>query len=315
MPLPDVTEKWSGSINEVVLGTGEGSITVGGQSTLPFLDFEGATPNKTIVAMEILDTAPTEWSEVTTDPFDGVMNDPVEWAQKCIEDYGAEMICVSLNGIHPDFGDLPAEHALKVVDSVANAIDVPLMIWGSGNADKDNTVMPLVAEALKGKNALLGSADEGNYKTLVAACQMAGHNIITESPCDINIAKQVNILVTDDGFPLDRIVMYPTTGALGYGFEYIYTIIERGRLAALSGDKMMSPPVICRVGPEVWRVKEATAPLADQPNWGDPSERGPMWESLTAGTLLMCGGDIMIMRHPQAVKNMKQLIGELMNVG
>ena len=314
MPLPDVTEKWTGSLNEVVIGTEPNSVTVGGQTTLPFLDFEGATPNKPLVAMEILDTEPKDWSSIVAEPFGDTMKNPVEWAQKCIEDFGAEMICVSLNGIHPDFGDLPADHAVKVVESVANAINVPLIVWGCGNADKDNVVMPLVAEALKGKNVLLGSADEGNYKTLVAACQMAGHTIITESPCDINIAKQVNILVTDDGFPLDRIVMYPTTGALGYGFEYIYTIVERGRLAALSGDRMMSPPVICRVGPEVWRVKEATAALADQPKWGAPEERGPMWEALTAGTLLMCGGDIMIIRHPKAVEIVRQTIAELMNI-
>ena len=311
MPLPDVTEKWTGSLTEVPLGTEPNCITVGGQTTLPFLSFEGATPNKPVIAMEVFDTEPEEWSDVIAGPFGETLSNPVEWARKCIEDFGAEMICLSLNGIHPDFGDLPPEHAVKVVESVSNAVKVPLIVWGSGNAEKDNVVMPLVAEALKGKNALLGSAEEANYKTLVAACQMAGHNIITESPCDINIAKQVNILVTDDGFPLERIVMYPTTGALGYGFEYIYTIIERGRLAALSGDKMMSPPVICRVGPEVWRVKEATAKLEDQPKWGLAEERGPLWESLTATTLLMCGGDIMIMRHPKAVEVVRQTINEL----
>ncbi|MFC1694351.1 acetyl-CoA decarbonylase/synthase complex subunit delta, partial [Candidatus Latescibacterota bacterium] len=201
---------------------------------------------------------------------------------------------------------------VNVVRSVADAVSVPLIVWGCGDDDKDNMVMPPIAEAIKGKNALLGTVTEGNYKTLVAACQMGGHNLIGESPLDINIGKQVNILVSDSGFPLDRVVMYPTTGALGYGIEYAYSIMERGRLAALSGDKMMSTPVVCRVGPEVFRVKEAKAPLEEQPHWGALEERGPMWEAMTASTLLMGGADIMLMRHPKSVKIIKNMINELM---
>lgn len=312
MPFPDVTEKWTNSIIEVTLGVEPHQITVGGQTTLPFLCFEGSTPHKPVIAMEVLDVPPVEWEPVLTEPFGDTINDPAACAKKCVEEFGADMICISLYGTHPDFGDLPPEHAVDVVKKVAAAVTVPLIIWGCGVADKDNTVMPPVAEALQGKNALLGTAKVDNYMTLVAACQMGGHNLITESPLDINIAKQVNILVSDSGFPLDRIVIYPTTGALGYGMEYAYSIMERGRLAALSGDKMLSTPVVCQVGSEVCRVKEAKAPQEEQPQWGPLEERSPMWEALTASTLLMAGADILIMRHPKAVEIIRKMIDELM---
>ena len=220
MSLPDVTEKWSNRILEVTIGEGPNQITIGGNSTLPFLYFEGETPHKPVIAMEILDIEPEDWVPVLTEPFGDTIKDPAACAKKCVEDFGADMICIALYGIHPDFGNLPVDHAVDVAKKVADAVNVPLIIWGCGDTEKDNTVMPPIAEALQGQNVLLGSATEDNYMTLVAACQMGGHNLITESPLDINIAKQVNILVSDSGFPLDRVVMYPTTGALGYGMEY-----------------------------------------------------------------------------------------------
>jgi acetyl-CoA decarbonylase/synthase complex subunit delta len=312
MPFPDVTEKWTNQILEVTIGKEPNQVTVGGHSTLPYLYFEGKTPHTPLIAMEVLDVEPLEWDPVLTAPFGDTIKDPVACASKCVDDFGADMICISLYGTHPDFGDLPVSHAVDVVRNIADAVNVPIIVWGSGDDEKDNTVMPPIAEALQGENALLGTATEDNYMTLVAACQMGGHNLITESPLDINIAKQVNILVSDSGFPLDRVVMYPTTGALGYGIEYAYSIMERGRLAALTGDKMMSTPVICQVGSEVCRVKEAKAPLEEQPGWGALEERSPMWEALTASTLFMAGADIMIMRHPKAVEMIRKMIQELM---
>ncbi len=312
MSLPDVAEKWTNKINQVTMGAEPNQVIVGGQGTLPFLHFEGETPNKVYTAMEIIDVEPADWDPMLTDPFGDAVKKPADWAKKCVDDFGSEMICLSLFGIHPDFGDRSAEHAVEVSKSVADTVDVPLIIWGCGDNEKDNAVMPPIAEALKGRNVTLGSATEDNYKTLVAACQMGGHNLITESPLDINIAKQVNILVSDSGFPLDRVIMYPTTGALGYGLEYAYSIMERGRLAALGGDKMMSCPVICRVGAEVTRVKEAKATIEEQPTWGPADKREPMWEAMTASTLLMAGADIMILRNPDAVDVVKKMIGDLM---
>jgi len=312
MSFPDVTEKWTNRILEVTIGTEPDAITVGGHSSLPFLRFEGEVPHRPVIAMEVLDTEPSEWPGVLAEPFGDALGDPAAWAEMCVEDFGADMICISLQGIHPDFGDLPVEHAVEVVRRIGDAVKVPLVVWGCGDKEKDNTVMPPVAEALQGRNALLGTATEDNYMTLVAACQMGGHNLITESPLDINIAKQVNILVSDSGFPLKRVVMYPTTGALGYGMEYAYSIMERGRLAALTGDRMMATPVICMVGAEVTRVKEAKATLEEQPGWGALEERNPMWEALTAAALLMGGADILVMRHPKAVATVRKLVEELM---
>ena len=215
-------------------------------------------------------------------------------------------------GTHPDFGDKSADEAAETVKAVLKAVDVPLMVWGSDIDEKDNVVMPKCSEAAAGEKCLLGTAKEDNYKTLTAASMADGHALIAESPLDINIAKQVNILVSEMGFPLDRIVMYPTTGGLGYGIEYAYSIQERGRLAALTGDKMMSPPVVCQVGQEAWRAKEAKATSEEAPHWGPAEDRGPMWEAMTAITLLQAGSDLLIMRHPKAVAIVNKTVDALM---
>ena len=169
--------------------------------------------------------------------------------------------------------------------------------------------MPKVSEAAKGENCLIGTVTEDNYKALTAVALADRHHLITEAPIDINIAKQVNILAADMGFPLERIVTFQTTGSLGYGIEYAYSIQERQRLAALSGDKMMACPIICDVGYESWRAKEAKA--QDVPEWGPAERRGPMWETATAICLLQAGADIIRMRHPDAVKTVRDFIKEL----
>ena len=178
------------------------------------------------------------------------------WARRAKE-LGADLINLRLTGIHPDEGDWPAERAVEIVKAVLSAVDLPLVIWGCEVPAKDQQVMPKVAEAAQGENCLLGAVTETEYRTLTAAAQAYGHKLIAASPCDINKSKQVNILVSDMGFPLADVVIYPSTAALGYGMEYIYSILERGRLAALSGDRLMAQPVILDVGYEAWRVKEA----------------------------------------------------------
>ena len=165
------------------------------------------------------------------------------------------------------------------------AVDLPLIIWGCDVPEKDQMVMPKVAEAAQGENCLLGAATETEYRTLAAAAQAYRHKLITLAPCDINKSKQVNILVSDTGFPLTDIVIYPTTAALGYGMEYVYSILERGRLAALAGDRLMAQPVILDVGYEAWRAKEARAGDGDADAWGPIAERGPAWEAVTATDL------------------------------
>ncbi len=317
--IPEVKQSWPNPINTVKIGatkeeggTRTSTVTVGGETTLPFYHFEGEIPNPPVVAMEIWDVPGEEWPPAVKEPFAEVMHDPGEWAKKCVEEYGAELICLRLVGCDPDGANKSPEEAAAAAKRVLEAVGVPLIIWGCGNADKDNEVFPTVAEAVSGENCLLGTITEDNYKTLTALCTAYGHKLIAESPVDINIAKQVNILALDAGFKLEDIVIYPSSGALGYGIEYVYSIMERTRIAGLKGDKVMAMPILCDIGREVWGVKEAYAPREEVPEWGDERLRGPLWEATTAYVYLLAGADILIMRHPEAVKAAKEAIAELM---
>ncbi|MHC4069938.1 MAG: acetyl-CoA decarbonylase/synthase complex subunit delta [Planctomycetota bacterium] len=318
MPVPEVTESFVGSVNRVTLGatkdqggTRTSTITVGGARNVVYGgSFEDAG-EKPIIAMDILDSKPEDWPDVLVEPFKDVLDSPADWAKKCVNEFGADLICIKFDGIHPDKGDKNADHAVKVTKDVLAAVGVPLVLWGSGNDEKDNKVMPKVSEAAKGENCLIGTVSEDNYKSLTAIALADNHHLITLAPLDINIAKQVNILASDMGFPLEKIVTFQATGALGYGIEYAYSIQERQRLAALGGDKMMAMPVICDVGYESWRVKEAK--LVDAPGWGDAKGRGPMWEATTAICLLQAGVDIIRMRHPRAVAIVKNFLNQLWN--
>lgn len=319
MSVELVKEKWSNKINALTIGatkeeggTRASKIVVGGESTLPFLFNEGQMPNPPVIAMEVLDIEPKEWPQALKEPFQDVLSNPVEWAKKCVNDYKAKLLCLKLQGIHPDFGNASADQAAQTVKSILEAVGVPLIVLGCGNDEKDNQVLPKCCEAAKGENCLFGDATEKNYKTLTAACLADGHNIIGESPIDINIAKQVNILISDMGFDTNKIVINPTIGALGYGLEYAYSIMERARLAALIGDKMLSMPFICFVGQEAWRAKEARGAQSEHPEWGPEAERGPIWEATTATSVLLSGADILVMRHPKAVEIVRTTIKNLM---
>ncbi|MCX5706465.1 MAG: acetyl-CoA decarbonylase/synthase complex subunit delta, partial [Candidatus Omnitrophica bacterium] len=213
-----------------------------------------------------------------------------------------ECLAVKLQGAHPDFGNKAPEEEAKFITRLLKKVDLPLIIVGSGDDAKDNLLLPVCSEAAKGERCLIGSAAQDNYKTLAAAVLADGHSIIAESPIDINIAKQLNILISDIGLPLERIVINPTIGALGYGLEYAYSIMERSRLAALSGDKTVASPFICFIGQEAWRAKEAKV---DQP------EQGIIWEILTATALIQAGGDLLVMRHPKAAEKVNNYINQL----
>jgi len=318
MPVPDVKEKWSGQINTVTLGatqaeggTRGSTVTVGGATGIPYLGFDGDTPHPPVIALDVLDQEPTGWPEPLAEVYGDVWSDPGKWAARNKE-LGADLINLRLVSTHPDEGDRSADEAAETVKAVLAACDLPLIIWGCGVPAKDQKVMPKVAEAAAGENCLLGAAIEDDYRTLTAAAQAYGHKLITLAPCDINKQKQVNILVTDMGFPLQDMVIYPTTTSLGYGMEYIYSILERGRLAALSGDKLMAPPVILDIGHECWRAKEARSGDEMAEAWGPAAQRGPAWEAVTAGDLLQGGADILILRHPAAMAAVRNTIKELM---
>jgi acetyl-CoA decarbonylase/synthase, CODH/ACS complex subunit delta len=314
--LPDVKKTWAGKTHRVTIGAtaAEGGtrtsvVAIGASSTLPFLDFEG-TVSEPMVAMEIWDKYPEEWPALLKEPFGESLAGPSAWAQKCSE-FGADLICLRLAGCHPDHGNRDAAAAVAAVREVLGAVGLPLIIWGTGNHDKDNEIFPAVAEAAAGENCLLGTVTESNYKTLVAVCTAYKHKVIAESPCDVNIAKQVNILAGDMGFPVEDIVIFPTSGALGYGLEYIYSVMERARLAGLKGDRLLSQPILADVGIEAWSVKEAKVSEEEIPEWGPRTCRAPLWETSTAAVYLQSGADLLVMRHPLAVRSIKNSIARL----
>jgi acetyl-CoA decarbonylase/synthase complex subunit delta len=314
MTIPDAKEKWSGRVNTVTLGAtkAEGgtrgrTVTVGGQSGIPFLSFDGQLPHPPAIALDVLDKAPVDWPKPLADVYGDVWSDPAAWAKR-VKELGADLVSLRLISTHPDEGDRSPEAAAETVKAVLAAVDLPLIIWGCDVPAKDQAVMPKVAEAAQGENCLLGSVTETEYRTLTAAAQAYRHKLIALSPCDLNKAKQINILITDMGFPLTDVVIYPSTAALGYGMEYIYSILERGRLAALSGDKLMAQPVILDVGYEAWRAKEARSGEEAAGLWGPPEQRGPAWETMTATDLLQGGADLLVMRHPRAVEVVRKAI-------
>lgn len=318
MSIPKIAESFAGTVNKVTLGATADSggsrtstVTIGGAAGTMYCDPAEQTGSRPVIAVDVPDSAPADWPDALAGPFADVIDSPADWAKKCVEELGAEMICLKFDGIHPDKGDRDSDHAVKVTKEVLKAASVPLILWGCGDDQKDNQVMPKVSEAAKGENCLIGTATEGNYKSLTAIALADGHHLITQAPLDINIAKQVNILVCDMGFPAERIVTFQTTGSLGYGIEYCYSIQERQRLAALAGDRMMTMPVICDVGSESWRAKEAKT--TDRPAWGDINDRGPMWEAATAICLLQAAADIVRLRHPRAVATVRNFIDRMYN--
>jgi len=317
MPVPDVKEKWTSAINEVTIGatkdqggTRAKTVTVGGQTTLPFMTFEGEIPNRPVIAGYVADTPP-DWPEVLKNAIGKEINSPVEWAQKCVETYGVDLISLKLLGADPTVNDASPDDCAKCVQDILKAVDVPLIIWGCGEDEKDNAILPACSQAARGENCLIGSAKESNYRTVVAVCKADKHKIIAEAPCDINLGKQVNILLQDAGFDLKDVVGYQTTAALGYGFDYVYTILERARTTGLKGDKLMAVPQICDVGGETWRVKEAVADEDVLPGWGKLAKRGPMWETACACGYLQAGADIFVMAHPDAIKSFQETIDRL----
>jgi len=318
MVVPDVAEKWAAKLNTVTIGatsdqggTRSSTVTIGGAAALPFLKFEGALGNRPAIAVEVWDGGGEDWPEQLKGVYGEAMNSPGAWAAKGVE-FGAEAVCLKLVSAHPDAGDRSPEQCAEAVKEVLGAVGVPLIVWGCGVAEKDNEILPAVSAAARGENCLLGSATEKNYRTIVAVCLADNHKLLAESPLDINIAKQVNILANDAGFPLDQIVVFPTTGALGYGVEYVYSIQERGRLAVLGGDKTLQQPVLCDVGAEAWRAKEAKAPPFDSVTEENRQDWGVAWEAATAAVLLMSGADLLVMRHPRAMEQVRKLIDRLL---
>ena len=311
MALETPKVNYSGKVREITLGSGDKSLVVGGETAYPFYLFEGDMPHKPRIALEILDAAPDDWPPALTDVYGDVMNDPVAWAKKCVE-LGADAVCIRLVSTDPNTTNAPADEAAQTVKKVAEAIDVPLIVWGCANEAKDGETLRKIAETVENKPLILGPVIEGNYKTIGAGAIAYGHTVIASTPIDVNLAKQLNILLEQLGVPADRIVIDPTTGSLGYGLEYCYSVMERDRMAALTqGDEKLAYPIINMVGGEAWKVKESKISAEEAPELGNAQKRGILMETMTATICLMAGSDLLVLRHPESMKLLREMIDEL----
>jgi acetyl-CoA decarbonylase/synthase complex subunit delta len=316
MPAIEIPkEKWSGAVREITLGatadsggTRAKTVTIGGETAMPFLHFEGQMPHSPVIAVEIQDRPPADWSPVLRKAWGDAADDVVAWA-KAAESCGADLLLLSF-ALHPD---LTADYARQILRRVLDAVGLPLIVFGPGQADIDNEILVAVAEEGEGERLVLGLCEDKNYRTIVAAALAHNHLVNARTAMDVNLAKQLNILIGDMGLPLERIVMDPTTGALGYGMEYGYSVMERLRLAALQGDSMTQLPMLVTPGEEAWRTKEARAGEGIPAAWGDWAERAVNWETLTASTLIESGADIVVLRHPESVKRIRAMITALMS--
>lgn len=302
---------YSGKIKEINLGQGEKALTVGGESSYPFHLFEGNMPHTPRIAMQVIDSEPEGCSETLLEVFRDVINDPIAWAKKSIKEYGAELICLRLLSADPNGLNKPADEVAATAKKVSEAIDVPLIVWGSEKNEKDAEVLPKVAELCQGKKIILGPVTDKNYKKIGASAIAYGHTIVASTPIDINLAKQLNILLTDLGVPEGQIMIDLNIGGctVGYGLEYTYSVIERQRQAALTQqDDKLQFPVICNFAYDVWKKKEVQI---DDARMGDKKKRGVLIEAVTGWTQLLAGADILVMQHPDAVKLVKNTLKEL----
>jgi acetyl-CoA synthase len=313
-------EKWSGAVREITLGataeeggTRTKKVIVGGETAMPYMHFEGTVPHPPVIAIEIKNRKPDDWSPLLLESLGDVVNDPARWA-KASEKAGADLLLLSLTTTDEAGEDITPEKAISAVKSVLEASGLPLIVFGPGQADADNELLVPIAETFKGERLLLGVCDDKNYRTIVAAAMANGHLVDARTAMDVNLAKQLNILVSDMGLPLDRIIMDPTTGALGYGFEYGYSVMERLRLAALQGDSMTQFPMLVTPGEECWKAKESKVGEGVPSAWGDWKDRAITWETLTAIMLVESGADILVLRHPESVRRTRSTINDLMTL-
>jgi acetyl-CoA decarbonylase/synthase complex subunit delta len=305
-------QDYSGEIRATTLGVGDKAVTVGGENSYPFHTFEGDMPNAPKIAMEIWDKDPgDDWAEAAKEPYKDVLGDPVAWAKKVLE-YEPDLLVIQCQSADPNGDNAPAEEVADRVKAVVDEVDVPVVVWGTYNHEKDIEVMRLVSEKCQNKNLIIGPVEEGDHKQVGAAAMGYNHTIAASSPIDVNLSKQLNILLGNLGVKDEKIIVDPTTGGLGYGLEYTYSIMERIMMAALTQeDDKLQRPVICNMAHEVWKTKEAKLSEEEAPELGDAAKRGILMEAVTAVSLLMAGANVLMMRHPEAVKLVRNFISQM----
>jgi acetyl-CoA decarbonylase/synthase complex subunit delta len=291
-------EAYTGVVREVTIGKREKSLKIGGENILPLHFFDqGSNPNPAKFAMEVLDVEPQDWPKHLVEPFQDVISDPVKWAKKC-QDFAVDAVSLFLMSTDPAVKDAPADKAAALAKSVAEAIDVPLIVYGSGDEKKDAEVLSKVAEACDGMNLLIGPVIKENYEVVGKAILDHGHTAIALTPLDINLLKELNVKLSKF-FPVDKIVIDPESAALGYGMEYSFSLMERVKqIGIITKDNMTMMPIIANLGGECWKTKQAK----------ESKEQGLLWEVITALSLLLAGANIIVLRHPETLKLIKEAI-------
>jgi acetyl-CoA decarbonylase/synthase complex subunit delta len=304
--------RYTGKVKEITIGAGGKTATVGGRDCYPFHIFEGNMPRRPIIAMEIWDMEPEGWPEAAIEPFKDVISDPPAWAKKCVDEYGAQVIVVQLKSTDPNGADRPADEAAALAKKIVDAVDVPVVFWGTAVNEKDEQVLKKIAEVCEGENVSLSPVEEPIHKGVGASALGYRHTVVASTPIDINLAKQLNILLSNLGVKDEHLLVDPTTGGLGYGIEYAYSVMERISQAGLTQeDDKLQIPMINNLGNEIWRCKEAGMPKDDLPAMGEPARRAILMEAVGAVCYLLAGSDILIMRHPEAIKLAQEMIDEL----
>jgi acetyl-CoA decarbonylase/synthase complex subunit delta len=292
-------ESYAGIVREITIGTGTRVLKTGGETALPFHFFDqGSIPNPPRLALEVWDMPPKDWARWAVEPFQDVISDPVRWAQKCVG-YGADAVCLQLVSADPTAKDTSPEAAAQLVKAVAEAISVPLIVYGPDDEKKNAAVMAKVAEVCRGQNLLLGPAVKENYEAIAKAVLEHGHCLIAQTSLDINLMKELNIKICKS-FPPDRVVIDPISSALGYGMEYSFSIMERiKQTGVIFKDGMTQMPIIANLAGECWKTKEAK----------ENRNQGVLWEGMTAVSLLLAGANIAVLRHPETLRHVKSLFG------
>lgn len=293
-------ESHAGTVRVVTIGKGNKALKIGGENALPFHFFDqGSIPNPPRLALEVWDMPPDDWSPTVLAPFQDVINNTVGWAKKCVN-FGADAVCLQLVSADPGVKDTAPEACAQLVKTVAEAIPVPLVVYGPDDEKKSSAVLTKVAEVCHDQNLLLGPVVKENYEGIIKAALEHGHCIIAKSPLDINLMKELNIKICKS-FPADRVIIDPISSAVGYGMEYSFSIMERTKQAGVMfKDSMTQMPIIANLGGECWKTKEAK----------EDGKQGLLWEGITAVSLLLAGANMAILRHPQTLSYLKRLFGE-----
>ena len=312
MAFTPKTSAFPGRIHAVTLGTGEEKIVIGGQNVLPFYTFDGPVEHAPKVGLEISDAAHT-WTVPGLTEFYAGCETMADRAKKAAELPGCDFLALSFESADPNGANRPVSACVEDARAVAEAVNKPLVIMGCKNLEKDGELFAKISEALQGRNILVLSAKNEDYKTVAASAALAyGQKVGAETADDINLAKQLNIMLQQLSVKPESIVMNIGTAAVGYGFEYVASTLDRIRLAALQqGDGDLQMPIVAPVSSDTWGVKESTATIQDEPSWGDVEERAIQMEIATAAADLTGGADAVILRHPASVAAVSRFIAEL----